>query len=236
MFHYGVAVEQTTIGLTDLSPQRYTDYINVFGETVRNVLGTIGWTRDTRDSAMFTTTGTVQRSFLELSLPKSSQHYYKWTYQHQWYHPLSSGVTFMLNGEAGVAGGYGGQPLPFFKNFYAGGTGSVRGYDSNSLGPRDSNNNALGGDKRVVGNAELLFPMPGMGKDTSVRLSAFLDGGEIMGTGGQLPGSMGMRYSTGVALTWFSPVGPIKLSWGRPLNKQPQDKVQNLQFTMGTMF
>jgi outer membrane protein insertion porin family len=236
MFHYGVSLEQTTIGLTTLSPQRFYDYLNTFGETVRNLVGNVGWSRDTRDSAMFTTSGTVQRSFLELGLPESDQHYYKWTYQHQWYYPLSHGMTFMLNGDVGVAGGYAGDALPFFKNFYAGGTGSVRGYDSNSLGPRDANNYALGGDKRVVGNAEILFPMPGMAKDTSVRLSAFLDGGKIMGPGGQLPGSMGMRYSTGLALTWFSPAGPIKLSWGRPLNQQPQDKIQNLQFTMGTMF
>ncbi len=129
------------------------------------------------------------------------------------------------------------MPLPFFKNFYAGGVGSVRGYDPNSLGPRDINNNSLGGDKRAVGNIEVLFPMPGMEKEkSSVRLSAFLDGGEIMGSGGQVPGSEGMRYSTGLAFTWFSPAGPLKLSWARPLNKQPQDKIQNLQFTLGTMF
>ena len=236
MFHYGLSYEQTTIGLTTLSPQRYVDYVQTFGETNRNYLGNIGWSRDTRDSAIFTTAGTVQRSFLELSLPVSDQNYWKWTYQHQWYYPLSKSFTLMTNADIGAAGGYGGKPLPFFKNFYAGGVGSVRGYDPNSLGPRDINNYSLGGDKRAVGNVELLFPMPGMDKEKSLRLSAFLDGGEVIGSGGQVPGTDGMRYSTGLAVTWFSPAGPLKLSWARPLNKQPQDKIQNLQFTLGTMF
>lgn len=235
-FHYGLSFEQTTIGLTSLSPQRYIDYINIFGTTNRNLLGTIGWSRDTRDSAIFTTDGTVQRSFLELSLPSSDQKYYKLTYQNQWFYPLSRSFTLMTNADVGVAKGYGGKPLPFFKNFYAGGVGSVRGYDPNSLGPRDINNYSLGGDRRAVGNIELLFPMPGMDKEKSLRLSAFLDGGEIWGSGGQVPGSEGMRYSTGLALTWFSPAGPLKLSWAKPLNKQPQDKIQPLQFTLGSMF
>lgn len=236
MFHYGLSFEDTTIGLTTLSTQRYIDYVNTFGPNSRNYLGNIGWSRDTRDSAIFTTEGTVQRSFIELGLPVSDQRYFKWTYQHQWYYPLSRSFTLMTNADLGVAGGYGGKPLPFFKNFYAGGVGSVRGYDPNSLGPRDINNYSLGGNKRAVGNVELLFPMPGMDKEKSLRLSAFLDGGEIIGAAGDLPGSNGMRYSTGLALTWFSPAGPLKLSWAKPLNKQPQDKIQNLQFTLGTMF
>ncbi|ADE11876.1 outer membrane protein assembly factor BamA [Sideroxydans lithotrophicus] len=236
MFHYGLSFEQTTIGLTSLSPQRFVDYINTFGPTNRNELGTIGWSQDTRDSAIFTTEGVMQNSYIELSIPSSDQRYYKWTYQNQWFHPLSRSFTLMTNANFGVAGGYGGMPLPFFKNFYAGGVGSVRGYDPNSLGPRDINNYSLGGNKLAVGNIELLFPMPGMEKEKSLRLSAFLDGGEIFGSGGQVPGTDGMRYSTGLALTWFSPAGPLKLSWARPLNKQPQDKIQNLQFTLGSMF
>lgn len=236
MFHYGLSYEQTTIGLTTLSPQRYIDYINTFGATNRNLLSNIGWSRDTRDSAIFTTEGTVQRSFIEMSLPSSDQRYVKWTYQHQLYYPISKSFTLLMNGDVGVASGYGGKALPFFKNFYAGGVGSVRGYDPNSLGPRDANNYSLGGNKKVVGNIEVLFPMPGMDKEKSLRLSAFLDGGAIYGTGGVVPGSTGMRYSAGLGLTWFSPAGPIKLSWAKPLNKQEQDKVQNLQFTLGSMF
>ncbi|OIR03195.1 outer membrane protein assembly factor BamA precursor [mine drainage metagenome] len=236
MFHVGTSVEQTTIGLTPLSPQRYIDYINLFGETVDNLLATVGWSRDSRDNAITTTEGTMQRASLEVSVPVSDQHYYKLTYQHQVFYPLSRDYTLLLNGDFGVGAGYGGAPLPFFKYFYAGGVGSVRGYDPMSLGPRDANNLPLGGNKKAVGNIEILFPMPGMEKEKSVRLSVFVDGGEIMGTGGQLPGSTGMRYSTGLAMTWLSPAGPLKISWAKPLNSQPQDNIQHIQFTMGSMF
>jgi outer membrane protein insertion porin family len=94
----------------------------------------------------------------------------------------------------------------------------------------------LGGNKSVAGSAELLFPMPGMEKEKSVRLSAFLDGGAIYGEGAQVLSSMGMRYSAGLSISWFSPAGPLKLSWAKPLNQKSQDKTQNIQFTLGTMF
>lgn len=236
MIHYGLAGEQSTIGLTPLSPTRFVDYINTFGPTTNNYLATIGWSRDNRDSAIYTTEGTVQRAFTEGSLPFSSQHYVKLTYQHQWFYPVSREVTLMLNGETGFAHGYGGQVLPFFKNFYAGGVGSVRSYEPSSLGPRDINNYSLGGNRRVVGNAEMLFPMPGFDKEKSVRLSVFVDGGAVYGDPTQVLASEGLRYSTGVAMTWFSPVGPLKLSYGVPISPQPQDKLQRFQFTLGTLF
>lgn len=181
MFHYGVSLENTTIGLTSISPQRFKDYIKTFGATNLNVLGTIGWSRDSRDSAIYTTEGATQRASVEASLPVSGQRYYKFSYSQQWFHALSHDLTLRLNGDLGVAGGYSGKQLPFFKNYYAGGTGSVRGYDYSSLGPRDSSNYSLGGDRRVIGNVELLFPFPGMEKEKSLRLSAFLDGGQSTG-------------------------------------------------------
>ncbi|MDD4911939.1 MAG: outer membrane protein assembly factor BamA [Sideroxydans sp.] len=236
MFHYGLALENTTIGLTSISPQRYIDYINTFGATNRNVLGTIAWSRDTRNSALNTTEGATQRASIEASLPVSGQKYYKLNYTQQQFYPLSQNFTLRLNGDVGFAAGYEGDTLPFFKNFYAGGTGSVRGYDYSSLGPRDVNGYSMGGDKRVVGNAEILFPFPGMEKEKSVRLSAFLDGGAVYGAATPYEASIGMRYSYGVGVTWFSPAGPIQLSWATPLNSQPQDKLQNFQFSMGGMF
>lgn len=236
-FQYSLSGEQTTITLTSSSSQRYVDYVNSFGSRTTNILSTIGWVRDTRDNVIFTTEGVMQRAVLEVGLPSvSDQNYYRATYQHQWFQPLSSNLTLMLNGELGMAGGLEGKPLPFFKNFYGGGVGSVRGFDTSSLGPRDVTGSFLGGDRSVMMNAELLFPLPGMEKAKSVRLSAFLDGGAIYGDGEAVPSSIGMRYSAGLTLNWFSPAGPIRLSWAKPLNAQSQDKVQNMQFTLGTMF
>ena len=234
--HYGVSAERSTYELTSGSPLRFQDYVKTFGATTSNLLGTVGWTRDSRDSVIYPTDGKVQRAFMEVALPVSDQRYYKLTYQHQRFYPVSQVVTLLLNGEAGAAIGYDGKPLPFFKNFYAGGIGSVRGYAPNSMGPRDINGAYMGGDKRVVANAELLFPMPGFGKEKSIRLSAFLDGGIIYGVPSEVPGSDGARYSTGIALTWISPVGPLKMSYASPLNEQFGDKLQRFQFTLGQIF
>jgi len=235
-FQYGLSLEDTNLALNSNSPQQFIDYVNTFGTHNQNVLGTIGWTRDTRDSAVYATEGETQRAFLEASLPVSGQRFYKFTYIQLWFYPLTKELSLRLNGDLGVAGGYSGMELPFFKNLFAGGTGSVRGYDLSSLGPRDINNNSLGGTKRVVGNIELLFPIPGMEKNRSVRLSAFIDGGALSGKKSEVPASMGMRYSAGVGLNWFSPAGPLQFSWAKPLNDQPQDKVQNFQFTLGGFF
>jgi outer membrane protein insertion porin family len=235
-FQFGLSAEVTSIYLSSLSAQRTINYVNTFGQTTQNLIGNIGWVRDTRDSAIQTTEGSVQRAFLELGLPVSDQRYYKLTLTNQYFYPLSRNTTIMLNGNLGSANGYNGMPLPITKVFYGGGVGSVRGYDSNSLGPRDLSGLYLGGNKSVAGSAELLFPLPGMEKEKSVRLSAFLDGGAIYGEGAQVSSSLGMRYSAGLSISWFSPAGPLKLSWAKPLNQKSQDKIQSLQFTLGTMF
>jgi outer membrane protein insertion porin family len=233
---YGLAGEHTTLGLTTLSPQRFVDYINSVGYTTNSIMGTLGWGHDSRDSAINTRTGMVQNASTEIGLPvQDDLQYYKLTYQQQWFYPVSQNVTLMLKGDVGVANGYGGKPLPFFKNFYAGGPGSVRGYAPMSIGPRDINNLALGGTRRVIGNEELLFPMPGMTKEQSVRLSVFVDEGQVYGPS-DIPVSTALRYSTGVALTWISPVGPLKISFGKALNAQPTDNLQKFQFTLGNLF
>ena len=232
---YGLAAENTQLGLYSSSPTRLIQYVNVAGAKSNTLLGTISWGRDTLDSAIYTTSGLVQRASMEISLPVFDMRYYKLSYMQRWFYPVSQDFTLMLHGEAGVAGGYQGKELPFFKNFYAGGPGSVRGYDSNSLGPRDSTDSVLGGPRRVIVGAEVFAPFPGMGKEKSVRLSGFVDGGAIYGPG-DLPGSAGMRYSVGAALTWISPVGPLKFSYAVPIQRQPQDKVQKFQFTLGSVF
>jgi len=232
---YGLAAENTQLGLFTSSPTRLIEYVNVAGAKSNSLLGTIGWGRDSLDSAIYTTSGSVQRATAEVSLPVFNLRYYKLDYLQQWFYPVSSNFTLLVHGEAGIAGGYGGEPLPFFKNFYAGGPGSVRGYEANSLGPRDSTDLVLGGPRRVVTGVELLSPFPGMGKEQSVRLSEFIDGGAVYGPG-DLPGSAGMRYSAGVAFTWISPVGPLKFSYALPIHKQPQDKLQKFQFTLGSVF
>jgi outer membrane protein insertion porin family len=232
---FGLGAESTKIGVNETSPQRYQEFVNIFGNTNTAIPGTVGWIRDQRDNALLPTKGTIIRANLEAGLPGGTLTYYKLTEQVQWYYPLSRTYTLMLNGELGAANGMGGKPLPFYKNYYAGGVTSVRGYDSYSLGPRDSLNSILGGNKRVVGNAEVLFPMPGSGVDRSMRLSVFVDAGQVYGADQKMNFS-DLRYSTGVSFIWVSPLGPLRFSYGKPLNAKPEDKIQHLQFQLGQVF
>ncbi len=232
---FGLGAENTKIGVDQSSPQRYQEFVNIFGKTNSAFPGTIGWIRDQRDSALLPTKGALVRASLEAGLPGGTLKYYKVTQQAQWYYPISRSYTLMLNGEIGAANGMSGKPLPFYKNLYAGGVTSVRGYDSYSLGPRDSQGAFLGGNKRLVGNAEVLFPVPGTGVDRSMRMGVFLDAGQVFGADEKMRMS-DLRYSTGLSFSWNSPMGPLRLSYGHPLNAKPEDRVQHLQFQMGQVF
>ncbi|HVW63950.1 MAG TPA: outer membrane protein assembly factor BamA [Nitrosospira sp.] len=232
----GLGAENTVVSLGPNSPQRNIDFVNEFGRSTLNIPLTLSWRRDGRDSAIWTTSGTTQTVFAESGLPGGDLTYYKLNYTLKWYYPLSSLFTLMLHGELGYGDGYNGKPLPFFKNFFAGGNTSVRGYNISSLGPRDSNNRTLGGNKRVVGSVEVMFPMPGMRNDRSVRLSAFMDAGTVYGPGGQIPAQEGLRYSAGLAVMWVSPMGPLKVSIAQPINNQPGDNLQRFQFQFGQQF
>ncbi len=232
---FGLGAENTKIGVDQTSPQRYQEFVNIFGKTNSAFPGTIGWIRDQRDSALLPTKGALVRASLEAGLPGGTLKYYKVTQQAQWYYPISRSYTLMLNGEIGAANGMSGKPLPFYKNLYAGGVTSVRGYDSYSLGPRDSQGAFLGGNKRLVGNAEVLFPVPGTGVDRSMRMGVFLDAGQVFGADEKMRMS-DLRYSTGLSFSWNSPMGPLRLSYGHPLNAKADDRIQHLQFQLGQVF
>ncbi|MDP1559226.1 MAG: outer membrane protein assembly factor BamA [Nitrosomonas sp.] len=229
----GLGAEQTVIDVFDDSPQRNINFVQEFGRSTTNLPATISWARDGRDSAIYTTSGTTNRLFGEVSVPGGDLNYYKISYAHKWFYPLSKTFTFMFNGEAGIGNGYAGKGLPFFKNFFAGGNQSIRGFDLNSMGPRDERNLALGGNKRVVGNLELLFPVPFMPDNRALRMSTFVDGGTVFADKVQLSE---VRYSAGFAIAWISPMGPLKISAAKPLNAQDSDNLQVLQFQFGQQF
>ncbi|MBL8469123.1 outer membrane protein assembly factor BamA [Methyloversatilis discipulorum] len=239
--NFGLAVDQTSIDTFSDSPQRYKNFVNEFGDTNNSLVSTIGWARDTRDSFIYPTRGSIQRVNGEVAIPPGGLRYMKASYQHQTYFPLWGNFVLMLNGELGYGRGYGDKPLPFYKNFYVGGIGSVRGFETASIGQRDRDGNGnllrttIGGDRRLVMNAEVLFPFPGMGQDKSLRLGTFVDAGNVWADGQSL--SIGdMRYSAGLSVAWSSPMGPLKFSIAQPLNKDPLDRLQRFQFQMGNVF
>lgn len=239
--NFGMAVDLTTVELNPASPQQYLRFCaNTSGCGSDSVVGTVSWIHDSRDNILFTNKGVLQRLTLEGSLPVLDLQYYKIDYKHSWYKELNNDFTLMLNGEIGYAASYGGKNFPFFKNFFSGGVNSVRGYNVASLGPRDidptrGRDFAVGGQKLLVGNAELFFPVPGVTDSKQFRMSAFVDGGNVFSQ--EQSYDVGdLRYSAGLGLSWFSPFGPLKLVFAKALNPQPTDDLQVLQFQFGQQF
>jgi outer membrane protein insertion porin family len=228
---FGANLESVDLEIFSNSPLSYLNFVREFGSQYTYVSGTAGWTRDARDSLILTTAGSLQRASIELA--GGDLQYYRLGYQHQWYAPLTRTLTLHLRADIGYGGGYNDKPLPFFKNYFAGGPGTVRGYRPFSLGPLDELGNATGGNRKLTGTAEILFPMPGAEQDRSLRLAGFVDGGQVYVDKIELSE---LRYATGIALFWSSPMGPLRLSWAFPLNAKDADRKQQLQFTFGTGF
>jgi outer membrane protein insertion porin family len=234
----GLSFDSTKVSTNSTSPARYIKFVNDFGSSNTTFHLGVNWVKDDRDSVIYTTKGSVHRTFGEIGLPGGDLQFYKANYQYQKFIPVTREVTLLLNGEFGFGDGYAGKPLPFFRNFFAGGVGSVRGYKSGALGPHDvapNEKDALGGNKRMVGSAEFMMPIPGLGLDKSFRMGGFLDAGQVWGTGQKLRLS-DLRYSIGVSAFWSSPFGPLKFSVAQPLNKKSDDQIERFQFQMGTSF
>ena len=276
--NFGLGAEHLTVNTYAGAPKRYRDFIEQYGEGTDGVgkfkgwifKGSAGWGRNKTDNALWPTRGYITNVNSEFGLPGGDIEYYSLTHNQTWFFPLSKNLTLMLGGEVGYADGYGKtKELPFFENFYGGGLGSVRGYESGTLGPKvyddDGDVISYGGNKKANLSAELLFPMPGVKDARTVRLSAFADAGSVWdgktydGTGGSGSNSGDyivngenqsvygrkphkssfkeeLRYSAGMAVTWLSPLGPMKFSYAYPLNKKKGDEIQRFQFQLGTTF
>ncbi|MET3392247.1 outer membrane protein insertion porin family [Variovorax sp. 1140] len=233
--------------------------VNCSQKSVWGVPLSVGWGRDSRDSALIPTTGRLQRANLEVGAAGDMK-YVKTNYQYQQFFAINKQYTFSINGEVGYAKAFGNKVYPIFKNFYAGGLGSVRGFEQNSLGPRDaplflqSEGAAIGGTKKAIFNAELSTPFPGAGNDRTLRLYGFFDIGNVFGT--RAPGvtdeqwsaEKKLRASVGLGISWISPLGPLRLAYAFPVRSQkevgqpftagyiPKDRIQRLQFQIGTSF
>jgi outer membrane protein insertion porin family len=240
---FGVGIENTQVETDSTSPNLYQQYVKDFGDPSGQGLAkttsfplTAAWQRDSRDSALVPTTGRYQKASVEASTVGSLK-YYRGSYQHQYFLPLfSNAITLATNAQFDYGAGLGGKPYPVFKNYYAGGIGSVRGYDGNELGEvRDQYGDSQGGSKRILGSVELQMPFPGSGQDRTLRWFTFFDAGQVYADGQKIDFSQ-VRYSTGIGISWVSPIGPLKLSYGKALNASATDKTQSFQFQLGTGF
>ncbi|MEI7465521.1 MAG: outer membrane protein assembly factor BamA [Burkholderiales bacterium] len=230
----GAGVERTEIGASVGIPLSYLNSRVLYGNNRNSFPLTLGWSRDARDSVLTPTRGRYQRVNLEASL-FGDVRYTRTNLQYQEFWSLPFRMSFGINTEIGIGKGLGGKPYPVFKNFYGGGLGTVRTFEQGSLGVVDPTGAYIGGARRFNLNGELYFPVPGTGNDKSLRIFAFADAGNVWRENEKITGES-IRTSAGLGLSWISPVGPLKLSWGKPLQVQRNDRIQRFQFQIGTAF
>lgn len=222
------------------------DFVDNNGDVFHDFLLTASYRRDSRDTAIFPTKGASQSLIGEIAIPGSDLQYYRVSYREQRYIPLSTRFVFSFRGDIAYGDGYGDtSTLPFFENYYAGGPRSVRGWEESSLGPRETSGDLdpVGGNLKLAGSLELFAPPPIGGQfEKTLRVGAFFDFGNVWTTeDSDLVSPTGfslsdIRYSTGLSLTWLSPVGALSASLGFPLNDEEEDDTQVFQFTFGQAF
>ncbi len=234
-FEFSIVSTDFILG-NDASTQ-ITDFEDTYGDSFLDYKAEVSWTHDSRDSHLFPTRGGLQRLAAMATVPGSDLTYYRLDYRNRHYFPLTDDLTFSLNADVGYGDGYGDTgELPFFENFFSGGTKSVRGFKDFSLGPRDDNDEPLGGNLKVVGNMELLFPAPFNLASKSLRLGTFVDAGNVYDTTHDNFDFGDIRYSAGVSMVWLSPMGALGISLAAPLNDESGDETEMFQFTFGSTF
>lgn len=212
------------------------EFLDREGNDFNVVRASAGFAYDTRNSAIFPTRGVLHRIRTEIAVPGGDLQYYKVDYESRWFYPLTRSFTLLLKGRIGYGDSYADtEKLPFFENFFAGGPRSVRGYKENSLGPEDEFGRALGGNLLVVGNAELILPLPFFKDINTVRVTGFFDAGNVYAEDEKFD-SDELRMSAGISGVWMSPFGVLSASMAAPIRDQPGDDTQPFQFTFGTSF
>ncbi len=230
---FNLEFKHTKLNTVADSSDEIQEFIDKQGNKFISFSASVGWTHDTLNRALFPSEGGQQRLSALITVPGSDLEYFKIAYKHQHYFPLSKDFTFRLLGEVAYGDGYGDtDDLPFFEHYFAGGVRSVRGFNDNTLGPRDSRGRSFGGDSKIVGKAELFFPVPFVENSRSMRLGAFFDAGTVS-DGFEIDN---LRYSVGLSGEWLSPFGALAVSFAIPLNSDDDDEQQSFQFSFGSGF
>lgn len=235
---FGTKYEATEIILGASPPSRFAKYCEPYlpNCSTDSFVISLGWSRDTRDNGLAPNRGTLQRANIDFATPLGQVEYARLTYEIQWFKKLTDTIIYATNLETGYGHPLGGSEYPIFRNFYAGGIGSLRGFANRSIGEKDETDGySVGGTKKLVVNNEILFPLPGMTRDRTIRIFGYFDAGSIWGESQEISFEE-LRASVGIGFNWFSPVGPLKISFGKPIRKKDGDEVQTVQFQLGTSF
>ncbi|MFC6670039.1 outer membrane protein assembly factor BamA [Marinobacterium aestuariivivens] len=244
---FGLGFESISLNTFGSTAQEVTDFIAEEGDdTYLDWVMKASWSDNHLNRGLFPTRGYSQSLSLEAAVPGSDLGYFKSLYRGEYYLPLNGTETWVVSagGRLGYGDSFGDNNYPFFKNYYAGGLRTVRGFKNNSLGPRDSNDDAFGGNMLAVGSLELIFPTPFIDDNTSWRTLAFFDAGNVFTTDCLVESSDctegveldQIRYAAGVGLSWLTPVGPLSISLAMPLNDKKDDETEVFQFSLGQSF
>ncbi|MFP4694911.1 outer membrane protein assembly factor BamA [Thiohalospira sp.] len=232
----GLDYKHTDLKATSNSPNEIFDFQDEYGERYENFLVSTGWNYDSRNQGVFPTEGGRLQSSLKTALPGSELEYFKAKLRPRYWLPLFDESTLALDMEVNYGDGYGGtEDLPIFENYYGGGTGSVRGFRSNSLGPRATGegiDRSIGGAFEVNGTLEYLFPPGG---SESLRLGLFVDAGNVW-EDVQAFEPADFRASYGAGVVWLTPMGILELSYAKPLAQKSGDELDAIQFNIGTPY
>jgi len=259
-FNFGYENTQITEGIYPV--REISTFLDSEGDTFNEFNFTLNWRQSALNRGTFPTRGYSQSLGLELAVPGSDLNFYRLNYNGQIFFPLTESLTLRLKTELGYGDSYGDtQIFPFYKHYYAGGLGSVRGFDTNKIGPRstpklcteadgagcisdpDQRPDPFGGNALITGTAEIILPTPFVKDNRSVQTTFFVDAGNVFNTHCQatspycLDLDLGeIRYSTGFGLTWLSGFGPLTFSIGQAFNKGEYDNTKFFEFSLGTTY
>jgi outer membrane protein insertion porin family len=236
-FSFGFGYEHVEAIETDTTPEEVSEFIERFGSEYDLFDVSLGFTHDTRNRTVFATSGARNSINLELTTPNSDLAYLKVGYNFEYFYALTERYTLSFSTRINYGEGEDGlDELPFFRRFFAGGIQSVRGYRTNSLGPREpATGDAVGGDFRTLGTLELIFPPPFVETAGATRLSIFTDFGNVFRDVSEFDADE-LRGSYGLAFVWLAPIGPLTFSIANTFNTATSDNEQSFQFTIGSIF
>ncbi len=237
-FLVGGKVQDISIMANMQSPDEVVNFLNREGNNFFNYVLNFGFAYDTRDRAIFATDGATFQANVSWYLPFSDLNYYKFGLSGRKYYPLAdSGFVLSARSRVSYAHRYGEtSEVPYYDRFYGGGANSLRGYRAHSLGPKDANNDALGGNFRILGNLDVYLPQAWFANGTNTRFGLFLDVGNVYGEIGDFSSLSTLRSSAGVTMQWLTALGGLEISFAKPLRDEPGDRTETFQLDLGTSF
>ncbi len=282
---FNVTYDKTDIDVGTLPALEIYDFVSAEGNIFETLSVQFSWQRVTLNRGLFPTAGSSTVISLSTTVPGSDLSYYRSSIRQRYYRPLSSNFVFGFSGELGYLDAYGEtEETPFFQNFYAGGPRSLRGFESNTLGPRSTDapcyefnyeektcpnlidtdgdgeldspyinpyanstsryrDRPIGGNIKVEGSMQLIFKLPFIEDQRSLRSAFFFDFGNVFSDNCKdyqincyKPALEDLRYSYGVGVTWITGFGPLSLAISKPTNAGPQERTEEFQFTVGNVF